>query len=477
MNWEFLINETALARLVPDVYAQYRKPLLRALTLFVQGLPASRIKEILSVQAALPVSAPPIDRLVYLARSCPVLHKIGQTLARDPNLPLPARRGLQRLESFASHVLRETVKPLLDRELGPLERLGITLSADPVVEASVALVVPFLLAGPKSARRGVFKVLKPGIEERMEVELALLERVGGYLDKRCGELGIPSLNYRDCFEQVRQKLLNEVRLGIEQRNLVSAARFYQADPMVVIPGLFDFSTPRVTAMERISGRKVTETGQTLGKKEMARRVIDALISRPVFSWQSQALFHADPHAGNLFGLKGGGLAIIDWSLAGRLGEKERVSMMQIILGALGLSVETVLDALLGLATAPPAAPFALKAVVEKGLAQIRKGELPGFTWLKRLLDEAVQTAGLRVEAELMLFRRAIHIIEGVAADLEAQPTLIDRVFLSNFGFNFFAEWPLRFWMPPTSRAFLTRVSNGDLARLAMNLSRRASGLP
>jgi ubiquinone biosynthesis protein len=69
------------------------------------------------------------------------------------------------------------VETILTRELGPLEHLGVTLSPPLLAEASVAVVVPFRQErdhrdrGPQD---GVFKVLKPGIEERLEQELEVL---------------------------------------------------------------------------------------------------------------------------------------------------------------------------------------------------------------------------------------------------------------------------------------------------------------
>jgi ubiquinone biosynthesis protein len=475
MKWESLVNENTLAWLIPDVYAQYRRPLLLALTLFLKGLPASRLKDLAVGQAALPAASTPLDRLVRLARSCPVLHKLGQTLARDPNLSPELRKGLQRLESFAPVIPMEVVKKVLEQELGPMDRFGVELLPGGLAEASVAVVAPFRFTRGGAHRHGVFKVLKPGIEERMEVELALLERVGAFLDQRCEDLGVEQLDYRDSFQQVRHKLLKEVRLESEQRNLSMARRFYRADSRVVIPRLFDFCTPRVTAMERINGRKVAESGGALEKKAMARLVIETLIARPVFSLEDRAPFHADPHAGNLLRVDEGRLAVLDWSLVGQLGENERVSMMQTILGGMGFSPETMIDALSSLSSAPPSNPAAFKLAVNNSIMRVRSGQLPGFTWLKSLLDEVVRYAGLRFGADLMLFRRAVQMVEGLAVDLGGEPELIDRVFFSEFGLNLSAEWPRRFWASPGSRAFATRLSNTDLAGLMMSFPWRAYG--
>ena len=100
MNWEFLINENTIACLLPDAYAHYQRPLQGALTLFLEGLPAQRQEAIAIEQATLPSTATALQRLVLLALSCPVLHKLGQTLARDRALSAELRGWLQQLESL-----------------------------------------------------------------------------------------------------------------------------------------------------------------------------------------------------------------------------------------------------------------------------------------------------------------------------------------------------------------------------------------
>ncbi len=99
--------------------------------------------------------------------------KSGQILARDQRLPLELRQHLRELESLAPTVPLEIVRQTLTQELGDLEALGITLQPA-IAEASVAIVVPFLKgkgAGNQLAPPGVFKVLKPGIEQQLEHEL------------------------------------------------------------------------------------------------------------------------------------------------------------------------------------------------------------------------------------------------------------------------------------------------------------------
>lgn len=472
IGWEFMIDDAAVASVVPAEYARYRRPIQGALAVFLEGLPAGHQAAILSDQASLPSSAGTAERLAQLARSCPALHKLGQTLARDRRAAPELRRHLQELESLSPSVPVATIQNTLLQELGPLERLGVQLDPPAIAEGSVAVVIPFKYegnAGRNGIRAGVFKVLKPGIEERLEQELELLERVGSYLDDVCEELGIPQLSYRQAFEQVREKLRHEVRLDLEQRHLALAKVTYAGDSRVQIPELLENCTRRITAMERAYGRKVTdhELQSTGDRQELAELVVTAMLARPIFSKNGDTLFHGDPHAGNLLLTDDQRLAILDWSLATALGERQRIAFMQIILGAVTLDTVRVASTLVDLAEPQRVDLPLLMSIVRSRLRQIRQGQLPGFTWLTGMLDETVEKNSLRFSSDLLMLRKTVFALQGVVADIGAENHCVDSVLLSQFVTHLACEFPYRWLAPPVSRDFPTRLSNADLAELML----------
>ncbi|MGD9635438.1 MAG: AarF/UbiB family protein, partial [Pirellulales bacterium] len=435
------------------------------LVVFLGGLPGELQQTILAEQMALAADASLSERLGILARRSPVLHKLGQVLARDPRLAEELRSHFRPLESLPPTVDVETIRTKLVDELGPLENRRITLAAAPIAEASVAVVIPFHAAGIRGPYEGVFKLLKPGIESRLDQELELLARVGDHLDCECESLHIPQLDYRVTFEQVREKLRCEIQLDQEQRNLAEAAEFYADEPDVQIPTLLVHSTPRVTAMERVFGEKVTDhrlDGED-AKRRLAKLVVSAVLAKPFFSSAPQAMFHSDPHAGNLLHAQDGRLALLDWSLVGHLGEAERIAMGQIVLAAVTLDGPRIESVLAGLVERGQVNRAALRCVVDESLRRLRRGELPGLTWLVDLLDAATQAARLRVGADMMLFRKTLHMLEGVIGELGAKGVRIEDVLLAEFVRHFGREWPDRWFAFPTSRAFSTRLSNADLA--------------
>jgi ubiquinone biosynthesis protein len=201
---------------------------------------------------------------------------------------------------------------------------------------------------------------------------------------------------------------------------------------------------------------------------LAKLVVQALLARPIFSKSDQALIHCDPHAGNLFFTDEERLAILDWSLVGTLGEPERVAIVQIMLGALTLHTERIVTVLEGISERQRPNREALTQTVETWLKRVRHGQLPGLSWLLGMLDDAVQTSRLRVGADLMLFRKTLHTLEGVLAEIGTEQFRIDDVLFVEFLRNFAIEWPRRWIALPNSREFATRLSNLDLTKTLLS---------
>ena len=465
-DWNFLLDETALAAVFPLEYGRFVRPIREGLAVFLEGLPAAAQVEIRSRQAELSPLASFSARLTCLARCCPTLHKLGQVLARDQRLAPELRQHLRGLESLAPTLPEAEIHQLLENELGPLQRHGIQLGPA-IAEASVAVVVSFVdshVVNGDGYHHGVLKMLKPGIEDRLELELHLLTRVGAHLDQQCHELRIPPMEYEDIFEQIRDKLRHEVQLYREQRHLCDAHAAFADEPRVQIPMLLErHCTARVTAMQRVTGGKVTDHALTGHdeKRRLAELVIRALVAHPIFSGSAQAMFHGDPHAGNLFLTDDRRLAILDWSLVGSLLESHRVAIVQLMMGAITLDAPQIACVLESLSEQTIQNRASLANVVQKSLRELRHGTLPGLNWLIDLLDDAVHVAGLRPAADLLLFRKSLHTLEGVVADMDDGVSL-DDVLLPDFFAHMALEFPRRFITLPHAHSFVTRLSNLDL---------------
>ena len=464
IDWKSLIPESTLATLLGRGLGRYQRAIHSGLLWFLGELPAARQRAIVGHQTALPPCSTAAQRLGRLALSCPVLHKLGQILARDERLDPELRAHLQLLESLPSSIPIEGLHRLVERELGSTSPIQVEPPA--LAEASVAVVVPFRGVARGAPASGVLKLLKPGVEENLEEELEVLGRLGAYLDESCESLGIPPLDYEELFENLRAKLSMEVRLDQEQRHLDEARHAHASNRRVWIPERFDFCTPKLTAMERVRGVKVTDFPfqGSLERRFAAELLVESLIARPIFSRESLSMIHGDPHAGNLFWTEDHRLAILDWSLVGHLGERERAGVSRILLAASVMDGRWMSELVEGLMTDGIHDPAALQAVVADNLRQIRQGGFPGFSWLLNLLDEVASSVRGHPSADLLLFRKSMHQVQQVVSAVSAGPGLIDEVLARWFLAQLAGEWPTRWFRELDSHAFPTGLSNADLLR-------------
>lgn len=469
MDWTELLTLDDLSRVLPKTYGWIIQPIQTALALFLGRLPGEVQQKIILSQFQLGYNASISERLGGLARQSPVLHKLGQILARDQRLAHELRHELQQLEWLQPTIPGSSIQQTLLEEFGSLEGYGIHLAKHAIAEASVAVVIPFSFSpaqhsGNTPEWSGVFKLLKPGIEERLNLELDILRDVGIHLEEQCDSLGIPQLEYEETFRQVAEGLRREVQLDKEQENLEEAAQTYKEVAEIHIPKLLDPCSPRATAMEWISGEKLEAAAITTqsGRNHMANLVTRALVAYPVFSKDDHAIFHGDPHAGNLFRTSGGNLALLDWSLAGHLNKYQRAAMNQICLAGGTFQAERISALIESLVHGPIHMTDGLRQAVSTALTRLRYGQLPGLTWLIRLLDEAVLQAKLQLPANLILFRKSLLTLSGQIEELTGSSRYADMIMLHEFINHFAAEWPTRWCYDSHNRDYATHLSNRDL---------------
>jgi ubiquinone biosynthesis protein len=220
-----------------------------------------------------------------------------------------------------------------------------------MAEASVCAVIPakatFSTAGERQP--AVLKLVKPGIKENLELELAILDRLALYLEERQQDWGLDNFKFKDTFQQVRWLLTNEIDSTLEQDNIRTAFKYYRHNPNVVIPQVLSCSVSTMTVMSRENGCKITDVGLL---KVQQRRLLSQLLARtcilePIQDLRPTSIFHGDPHAGNIayrFEKSRPQLVFYDWGMMGRLSRKERFDFSILSLGFLLNSVEIVAHA-------------------------------------------------------------------------------------------------------------------------------------
>lgn len=463
MDWTSLFSNLDLNNLVPECYTRWKPFIAEGLAWFLSQLSEERQQRILQDQVNLGPFASAAKRLEFVLRRCPTLHKLGQVLARDKRLSLELRQSLQNLEMLEPVYTSAMVAELLQRENLNLER--ITLADRPLAEASVAVVIKFEHHDPSGkVTEGVFKVIRPEAEEALQEELELWPGLGNALEKICDRLGLPRLEFSGPLSDAAQLVADEVRLEHEQANLKRAKELYRNVEEVYVPDLLPWCTNKVTAMSLIRGSKLSEAlpQDPIERRRIAEKLIDGLIAKPFWMAETWAIFHGDPHGGNIFLDENGKIVPLDWSLSVELPKNERVSLLQLLLGGLKLDASAVTQALsqLGIATDRQK----LRETGNWAVAQIRNGTFPGFDWCLSVLDRAIEFGGLGLRAELALFRKALFsllaLVEDVAPDAASDSVVVGAGLAKLAG-----EWPYRSFANPFSRDWDTHVSTAEVLNI------------
>jgi len=243
--------------------------------------------------------------------------KLGQGVALVSgmlDLPPEVTAVLGKLHDDVQPVPFKVIREQAERELDQsLEEAFAWFGPNPLGTASLGQAHP---ARTKDGREVVVKVLHPGIEGSVDSDLAALKTflVGSRLIRRTkGEMD-------SIFEEVRERLHEELDYLQEAANLVEFGRHFAGDPRVRVPGVHpSLSTERVLTMDRLTGVPIADFARTADReaKQTAGRTLGDLHHRQAFRLRA---LHADPHPGNYLFEPDGRIGILDFGCVKRFDE-------------------------------------------------------------------------------------------------------------------------------------------------------------
>jgi ubiquinone biosynthesis protein len=423
--------------LVPDAHREWR-PLVRdAMRFVVHRLSAARLAPKIVEQMEIPAGVPADVRLLKLIAKVPGLQKIGQTVARNRHVEPRFRAALSQLENSISDVTATEIRGLIRNELGArLAAYRVRLAGKVLSEASVSAVVAFTWLSPETRRRerGVFKVLKPHVPSFYAEDMDILRRLASHLGKRHRRHQSRFAGVAETLGDVMHLLEREVDFRGEQVTLRDSLPDYRSIPGVRVPSVIEpLCTDTITAMGYEDGAKITDAAAREPRKRtsVAERLVEAVVGVPVFSAKQDAVFHADPHAGNLlYDRERGDIVILDWALAERLTRAQRRHLVMLGLMTTLRDPSGVADAIEGLRLHGGSNDAAWAERSRERVANFIDGlpfsRLAGPMDAMRLLDR-LGHEGMRFPASLAMFRKATFTLDGVVEDVAGAPVPIDAI--------------------------------------------------
>jgi len=438
--------------------------------------------------------------------------KVGQFMSsRLDVLPPEITSELEGLQDEVPPVAFAEIRELAERELGmPLDRAFIAVDEVPLAAASLGQTHRATLTPVDAEQVGfaevVLKVQRPGIAAIVEVDLAALKRIGGWLSRIrlvSNRVDAPAL-----VNEFAVTSREEIDYLNEAANVERFADVFAGDDRVGVPAVvWERTTRELLTLENVAAIKITDTETLLANG------IDPALVAPVFAdimfdqLFEAGFFHADPHPGNLFitpntnpdAPRPWRITFIDFGMMGEVPRATRSNLRALLIAIASRDAHDVIAAAKKLDVLLPSADT---VQLERAMAQLfaRFGGM-GFAELREVdprefLDFAIQFRDLvralpfQLPKNFLLIIRAVSLTSGVCSTLDPAYNLWDSVepfaeqlireergnVVRDVGREALAVAALALRLPRRIDTLITRIEEGNLEVTNPKLERHTARL-
>ncbi|MCZ7383140.1 MAG: AarF/ABC1/UbiB kinase family protein [Candidatus Methanoperedens sp.] len=273
----------------------------------------------------------------------PTFIKFGQILStRYDLIPEEYIQELSRLQDSAPAFEFSEAKKVIEKEFGrKLEEIFQSFNPEQIASASIGQVYRAILSGGEEV---AVKVMRPGVEDIIETDLAILMSLAIFAEKHIKESKFFNpVGFVDEFSRVMKQ---EIDYAHEAQN---ADRFYsnfKGSATVRIPKMYwEYTTKHVLTQEFSEGVKITEIEQIesigLDKKKISIDLANAYL-KMIFE---DGFYHADPHPGNILVSREGIVVFLDFGMAGHIDPTLRENLANLIIAIQLNDIDVLIEAL------------------------------------------------------------------------------------------------------------------------------------
>lgn len=375
--------------------------------------------------------------------------KVGQFLSsRLDVLPPEITRELEGLQDEVPPVPFPAIRALAEKELGArLEQVFAFVEEVPVAAASLGQAHRARLLPADAADTGlsnvVLKVQRPGIDGIVDVDLAALRKVGGWLSRIrlvSSRADVPAL-----VEEFAQTSFEEIDYLHEAANAERFEAAFADDDRVGVPRVaWERTTRRVLTLEDVTAIKITEAGA------LRAAGIDPAEVAPVFASVmfdqlfTTGFFHADPHPGNIFvtpvSAGSGGhpwkLTFIDFGMMGEVTDSTRSGLRKLLIAAAARDGKGLVAAINDVGVLAPSADImelerAMTHLFARfggmGFAELREVDPKEFRDFGVEFGDVIRSLPFQFPENFLLIIRAMSLTSGVCSSLDERFNLWDSV--------------------------------------------------
>jgi ubiquinone biosynthesis protein len=351
----------------------------------------------------------------------PIFVKFGQVLStRRDLLPTDIADELAKLQDQVPPFASSLASAEIERALGkPIDEVFSGFEREPVASASIAQVHLGVL---HDGREVAVKVLRPGVEQAVAKDVALLETAARVVER----LGPDArrLKPREVVAEFSRHLEDELDLMREAANASQLRRNFAGSSLLQVPDVYwDWCSRRVMVMERMHGTPVSQT-ETLRARgidipKLARAGVEIFFTQ-VFR---DGFFHADMHPGNIFVADDGRYVALDFGIMGALTETDKNYLAQNFVAFFNRDYRRVAQAHLDAGWVPENTRIdqfeaAIRAVCEPIFARPLKEIYFGKLLLR--LFQTSRRFNVEIQPQLVMLQKTLLNIEGLGRELDPE---------------------------------------------------------
>ena len=433
--------------------------------------------------------------------------KAGQFLSsRLDILPPEITRELEGLQDEVAPETFESILAQIERELGmPAEQAYAYFEETPIAAASLGQAHRARLTAEIAEDLGftdvVVKVLRPGIEEIVEVDLAALRRVGRWMSRV--KLVSRRADAPALVEEFATTSLLEIDYLAEAGNAERFAADFAEDPRVAAPAIvWERSARRVLTLADVTAIKITDVEGLLAAGIDPNAVAGELARATFQQIFVSGFFHADPHPGNIFvtpdtsgDASAFTLTYIDFGMMGEVGDELRSGLQQFIFAIVARDARAWVVATQRLGLLLPSADTvelerAISALFDRfgglGVAELTRIDPRELRDFALQFSELVRTLPFQLPESFLLLIRTVSLISGVTSSLNRDFNMWDAVdpfartllggggtsTLRSIGREAVSIASALARLPQRLDALATRLDRGDLATRSPEVEQR-----
>ena len=445
-----------------------------------------------------------IKRLTKLARKFHdlaadlggLMIKVGQFLySRLDVLPVEIISQLEGLQDEVMPELFSEILEQIENELGlPANQAFEYFEETPLAAASLGQAHRARLSPTLATELGlsdvVVKVLRPNIEEIVEVDVKALRKVGIILSKV--KLVSRRADAPALVEEFTATSMQEINYLSEAKNLERFKANFEGDKRVSVPDvIWERTSRRIMTLSDVTAIKITDV-ESLEAAGIDPNKVAAELARVTFEqFFVTGFFHADPHPGNIFVTPAPedadidfSLTFIDFGMMGEITDEQRLNLQKLLFALASRDPRASLEATQRLNFLLPSADTvelekALGTLFERfgglGVADLIQTDPKEIRDLALEYSQLISALPFQLPENYLLLFRSLSLISGVTSSLNKNFNLWDAVdpfartllsqgggLLRNFGVQALEVLATLIRLPQKVDSLTSKIDRGNL---------------